>query len=143
VLGLGSSLPNIFAGTIFPEDLYRYDAAGGRTFTASGSALAYFSLDSTTRIAQFDNQNDGGDFGDWQSNPLPSGVAPKVQDAFATPGAHPTLGPAEITALDVVGYNLPGGSSLPRDDEGDAALDVSFPATDAILDSTTSVLKPR
>jgi hypothetical protein len=104
VLGLGSSLP--FSTRIpSPEDLFRYDGTGARSFTLNSSALAYFSIDGTTRLAQFDNQNDGGDFGDWQSNPLPNGVAPKVQDAFATVGATPTLG-VELRALDVIGYNL-------------------------------------
>ena len=58
-------------------------------------------------MAQFDNQNDGGDFGDWQSNPLPLGVSPKVQDAFAT-GGSPTLSlnSPEVIALDAIGYNL-------------------------------------
>jgi hypothetical protein len=32
-------------------------------------------------------------------------VQPQVQDAFATPGAHPTLG-VELRALDVIGYDL-------------------------------------
>lgn len=54
---------------------------------------------------QFDNQNDGGDWGDWQSKPRPPGTPPQVQDAFATPGANPTLG-VELRALDVIGYNL-------------------------------------
>jgi hypothetical protein len=106
VLGLGSSLPSQPFSTIFPEDLYRYDSTGGRSFTTSSSAQAFFSIDGTTLLAQFDNQNDGGDFGDWQSNPLPNGVSPQVQDAFATPFAHPTLGDNEITALDVIGYDL-------------------------------------
>jgi hypothetical protein len=61
-------------------------------------------------VAQFDNQNDGGDFGDWQSNPLPPGVSARVQDAFATPGSNPTLatdaGQVEIINLDAIGYNL-------------------------------------
>jgi PEP-CTERM motif len=113
VLGLGSSLPTIPFGTIFPEDLFRYDAAGNRSFTTNSAALAFFSINGTTDLAQFDNQNDGGDFGDWQSNPLPSGVAPKVQDAFATPGATPSLG-VELTALDVVGYNFVGQVSVPE-----------------------------
>jgi len=103
VLGLGSALPAPPAGTIFPQDLYRYNAANARTFTTVNS-LAFFSINGTTRLAQFDNQNDGGDFGDWQSNPLPVGVLPKVQDAFATPGAGPALS-VELTALDVVGYD--------------------------------------
>lgn len=107
VLGLGSVLPNLnfLGGDPFTEDLFRYDNAGARSFTTSSSAKAYFSIDGATLLAQFDNQNDGGDFGDWQSNPLPSGVQPKVQDAFATPGSHPLLG-VEFRALDVIGYTL-------------------------------------
>jgi hypothetical protein len=113
VLGLGSALPSIRFGSPFPEDLYRYDQAGNRSF-AAGGAGAFFSIDGTTRLAQFNNRNNGGDFGDWQSNPRPSGVPPQVQDAFATPGAHPTLG-VELTALDVIGYDpiaIPEPSSL-------------------------------
>jgi uncharacterized protein YjlB len=108
VLGLGSSLPAVPSGTIFPEDLYRYSGVNTRTFTSTDSrtsgVFAFFSIDGHTALAEFDNQNDGGDFGDWQSNPLRSGVAAKVQDAFATPGANPALG-VELTALDVVGYD--------------------------------------
>jgi hypothetical protein len=107
VLGLGSALPSIPFSTIFPEDLYRYASKGIRSFTTDPSAQAFFSFDGgNTLLAQFDNQNDGGDYGDWQSNPLPPGVNPQVQDAFATVGAHPTLGPNEIDALNVIGYNL-------------------------------------
>jgi hypothetical protein len=105
VLGLGSALPNPLSASPFPQDLFRYDAIGNRSFTTDSSAKAYFSINKTTLLAQFDNQNDGGDFGDWQSNPLPPGVAPKVQDAFATPLAQPALG-VELTALDVIGYDL-------------------------------------
>ena len=113
VLGLGSALPSPQFNTIFPEDLFRYDATGNRSFTTNSVALAFFSINGTTDLAQFDNQNDGGDFGDWQSNPLPSGVPPKVQDAFATPGATPSLG-VELTALDVVGYNFVGQVAVPE-----------------------------
>jgi hypothetical protein len=106
VLGLGSSLPNFTAPS--PEDLFRYNSIGGRSFTTTSTATAFFSLDGTTDLAQFDNQNDGGDFGDWQSNPLPNGVQPKVQDAFATPGANLSLTrtSVESVALDALGYNL-------------------------------------
>ena len=109
VLGIGSDLGTPFSDPS-PEDLFRYASSGVRSYTTNGSALAYFSLDGTTHLAQFDNQNDGGDFGDWQSNPLPNGVGPKVQDAFGTPGSSPTLatdaGIPEIIALDAIGYNL-------------------------------------
>ena len=64
VLGLGSSLPRTPSETIFPEDLFRYDASGNRSFTTNSLAKAFFSIDTTTDLAQFDNQNDGGDFGD-------------------------------------------------------------------------------
>jgi hypothetical protein len=107
VLGLGSAID--FATSPLPEDLYRYDNMGNRTFTDNPSVQAFFSLDGTTQIAQFDNQNDGGDFGDWQSNPPPAGAPVRVQDAFATPFSNPTLandGGAEVIALDSIGYNL-------------------------------------
>jgi hypothetical protein len=104
VLGLGSALPTPPSGNPFPEDLFRYDSSGARSFTTTSTAKAFFSINGTTDLAQFDNQNDGGDFGDWQSNPLPPGVQPKVQDAFASPGSTPALG-VELRALDVIGYN--------------------------------------
>ena len=103
VLGLGSSLPSVPLGTIFPEDLYRYAAVNTRSFTTANT-FAFFSINASTFFAQFDNQNDGGDFGDWQSNPRPNGVPPKVQDAFATQGANPALS-VELNALDVIGYD--------------------------------------
>jgi hypothetical protein len=114
VLGLGSGLPtSLCQPNIFPEDLFRYGANGNRSFTTNASAKAFFSIDGKTDLAQFDNQNDGGDFGDWQSNPLPSGAPVRVQDAFATPHATPTLG-VEIRALDVIGYDLIGPGPVPE-----------------------------
>jgi hypothetical protein len=106
VLGLGSSLPYYTMPS--PEDLFRYTNTGTRSFTTNGTAVSFFSVDGTTDLAQFDNQNDGGDFGDWQSNPLPNGVGPKVQDAYATQGANPSLSinSPEVIALDAMGYNL-------------------------------------
>jgi len=108
VLGLGSSLGQSFQQFPSGEDLYRYASAGVRSYTTNTSAQAFFSINGgTTLLAQFDNQNDGGDWADWQSNPLPHGVGPQVQDAFATVGATPSLG-VELTALDVIGYNRQG-----------------------------------
>lgn len=104
ILGLGSTLGLGVGDNPSPEDFFRFTAGGARSFTTTGTTLAYFALNGTTDLAQFDNQNDGGDFGDWQSNPKPSGVAAQVQDAFATPGALPSLG-VELQALDVIGYN--------------------------------------
>jgi len=105
-LGFGSALNGLTngapspTGPISPEDLFRFDQNGNRTFTTSASAEAFFSIDGGhTDLARF-NQTEGGDFGDWYS---PGGQTPQVQDAFATPGATPNLG-VELTALDVIGY---------------------------------------
>lgn len=116
ILGLGSTLgldPGGLCGfstqiscnnVPSPEDLFRYDSLGNRSFTTSTNANAFFSLTGAEDLAQFDNTGTG-DYGDWQSNPRPNGVAAQVQDAFATAGAMPALG-LEIRALNVVGYDL-------------------------------------
>ncbi len=100
VLGFGSSLPSPPQGAPFPEDLFRYDGSGNRSFNTNDSSLAYFSIDGTTLLAQFHNVNDGADYGDWESS-----ATPQVQDAYATPGSHPQLG-VELRALDVIGFDL-------------------------------------
>jgi hypothetical protein len=108
VLATGSALDevndggNTATGPIFPEDLFRYDGSGNRSYTTSGSATSYFSIDGTTDLAQF-NQVGSGDYGDWYSYHVE--VVPEVQDAFATPGASPNLG-VELRVLDVLGYHL-------------------------------------
>jgi hypothetical protein len=104
VLGLFSAL-NTAITEPFPEDLFRYDSSGARGFTNNTSATAFFSINGTTDLAEFNNQRTDGDFGDWRSDPLPPGVQPRVQDAFATPGANPALS-VELRALDVTGYDL-------------------------------------
>jgi IPT/TIG domain len=115
VLGLGSALPTPQFSTVFPHDLYRYNQSGTRIFTTGLGNTSFFSIDGPTKIAQF-NQDPGADghadFGDWQSSPLPAGVLPQVQDAFATRFAHPTLGPSELRSLDVIGYDRAGGAQL-------------------------------
>jgi len=107
ILGLGSTLGLGLTGASgtypYAEDFFRFASAGTRSFSESSSITSYFSIDGATDLAQF-NQNLGGDYGDWASNPLPPGVAAQVQDAFATPGALPSLG-VELRALDVIGYN--------------------------------------
>ena len=108
VLGLGSALPDY--GTTNglnaprPEDLYRYAANGTRSFSTSATESVYFSLNGTTDLSQFNNSNNGGDYGDWASNPLPSGASPQVQDAFITGGQNITLGSNEFAALQAIGY---------------------------------------
>jgi hypothetical protein len=106
-LGFGSSLNGLANGApsptggVFPEDLFRYDQNGARSFDTNINTQAFFSIDGgTTRLVQF-NQTAGGDFSDWFST---GPHTPRVQDAFATPGATPNLG-VELTGLDVIGYD--------------------------------------
>jgi hypothetical protein len=105
VLGLGSDVSTSLSANPSVEDLFRYDASGARSYTTDTSKRAFFSLDGTTDLAEFNNQNFGADSGDWRSNPLLPGVQPQVQDAFGTPGAHPALG-VELRALDAIGYDV-------------------------------------
>lgn len=113
VLGLGSALPRTTAGTAAapipaPSDLFRYNANG--TFAslsincAAPPVPVYFSYSGATDLDQCNNSCNGGDFGNWQSNPLPAGALPEVQDAFATPGARPAYGANEIAAMTAIGY---------------------------------------
>jgi hypothetical protein len=84
------------------EDLFRYTSAGARTYTTAGDD-AYLSIDGgSTKLARF-NQNSGGDYADWWST---GAHTPSVQDAFGTPGVIYGYNSAELTALDVVGWNL-------------------------------------
>ena len=107
VLGLTSALDGLANGDPAPTgdvqvmDLFRYDQNGNRSFSTAIASQAWFSLDGTTRLVRF-NQDDTGDFHDWYS---PGGQTPRVQDAFATPGATPDP-TVELLVLDVIGYHL-------------------------------------
>jgi PEP-CTERM motif len=132
VLGLGSALENCAStspigacqpgatlnarndtpfGAGAPEDLFRWSAATGGARALSTNCTtatsAYFAYGPFTgAIARFNNACNGGDFGDWQSSPLPPGVNPQVQDAFADPGSAPAYGQSEIDAMTAIGYDL-------------------------------------
>ena len=98
--GPGSILPST-NGPIGVLDLFRYDTNGARSFDPGSGTEAYFSIDGgTTQLVKF-NQNSSGDYADWAT-----GATPQVQDAFGSPGTQINVGTNELTALDVVGYNL-------------------------------------
>jgi hypothetical protein len=109
VLGIASALTGLQngspapTGAIWPLDLFRYAANGSRSFDTGAGTSAFFSLDGTTDLVQF-NQHAPGDYNDWFSYPS-GGNPPRVQDAYATPGATPNLG-VELTALDAIGFHF-------------------------------------
>lgn len=88
-------------------DLFRYSALGVRSFSNSSSATAYFSINGGASSITGFNQTAGADFADWLG-----GSTHYVQDAFGTPGVDVNIGTPEITALDVVGYNVPEPGAL-------------------------------
>ncbi len=107
VLGLSSALDGLANGAAPPTgdvdslDIFRYDQNNKRIFNTTLSSSAYFSLDGTNKLVQF-NQDAGGDFHDWYS---PGGQTPRVQDAYGTPGSTPNL-TVELIGLDVIGYHF-------------------------------------
>jgi hypothetical protein len=116
VLGLGSALN----GTTTPampwtEDLFRWQPGPpvARSYAANtsttnpcggGTPAAFFSIDGgTTNVDDFNNCNNGGDYGDWITH-TPS----QVQDAFtnASAAASLSISSPEVRALDVIGYSI-------------------------------------
>ena len=108
-----------FAGTTAyePLDLFHYSAPGVHTF--SGTTAGYFSVNGgTTNLANF-NTNPGGDFGDWASTKI------DAMNAFGTPGVVEPMTSADVTAMDVLGWNLGSGSAAPPPPSGQPDLTIS------------------
>jgi hypothetical protein len=102
--GAGSTLGE--AGTaVGTLDLFRYSANGVRSYTTSGAAQAYFSINGGQNSLGYFNQNSNGDYADWDSSGFNYPYF-QVQDAFSTPGLQLNLDAEEVTALDVVGWNV-------------------------------------
>ena len=94
------------ANSYTPYDLFHYSAAGVRDFSAS--TAGYFSINSgTTNLAAF-NTTSGGDAGDWASS-----VTNDSFDAFSNSGVVNTVSAADLTALDVIGWNPSSGTTSP------------------------------
>lgn len=82
-------------------DLLHYSAPGVRDFSAS--TAGYFSVNGgTTNLGDF-NTVSGGDAGDWASS-----VTNDALDAFASSGVVEAVRPADLTAMDAIGWNPAG-----------------------------------
>jgi hypothetical protein len=92
-------------GAASAADFFRYQSAGVRSFGASSTNPAFFSIDGKTMLVQYNNQNNGEDFGDWASVGSCPPDTPRVQNAVACPGQSVDLG-VETRVLDVIGYNI-------------------------------------
>ncbi len=118
VLATASCLPDC-SSAIGPPDLFRYHSNGTRSFAAgennscasSNTANACFSIDGANILQQYNNLDNGDDFGDWVSNCN----SPLVQDAVGCLGvADVDISPtAEILVLDVVGFTLTNAAGIP------------------------------
>jgi len=94
------------ANSYTPYDLFHYSAAGVRDFSASSPG--YFSVNGgTTNLAAF-NTTSGGDAGDWASS-----VTNDAFDAFSNSGVVNAVSAADLTALDVIGWNPSSGTTSP------------------------------
>jgi hypothetical protein len=101
---------NSCGASVSAADLFRYSASGTRSFygangnQAKGS-LAYFSINGgLTNLADYNNTNNGADYGDFSTS------CTYVQDADGCPGRQGVTigndGGVELALLDAVGYNL-------------------------------------
>lgn len=100
VLGRETMNGQTFSGTraYSPLDLFHYSASGVRDF--AGTTPGYFSINAgQTNLSNF-NTNSGGDFGDWAGNTI------DAANAYGTPGVVSPFSTADLTVMDVTGWNL-------------------------------------
>jgi hypothetical protein len=99
VLGRISDLGTI-GGTLDPLDLFRYSAPNTRALIAGNGQ--YFSINGGSTNLNTFNGTGGGDLGDW------AGYLLDAFNAAVPSGVMLPLSSADVTAMDVLGYNLTG-----------------------------------
>lgn len=94
--GLGQN-----GGIYLPYDLFRFTSNGVRSFGITDMNV-YFSVDNgATVLKYFFGDIAQGDIQDWQTS-----SPPDTFDAFASMGNEGLLSSADITAVDILGYDL-------------------------------------
>jgi hypothetical protein len=100
VLGRNSGLGTVGSGYV-PYDLFRFTSSGVRSLNTSDSGV-YFSVDDgVTSLKAFNPPGNGGDLQDWAT-----GSTADSYDAFLSAGQKAVLSYADLTSLDIVGYDL-------------------------------------
>ena len=115
------------SATYYPLDLFHYSAPGVRTF--SGTTAGYFSVDNGQTVLNRFNTSTSGDFGDW------SGVISNdAANAFGSPGLVSSFTASDITAMDVIGWNLASAGPVVT---ASLAVDTGTSSTDKITSNAT------
>ena len=121
-LGISSALTGVANNASLPkdhyaaEDYFRYSAMGARAITTSPSAFVYFSYNGgATNVAQFNQDNGGGDRNDWiYGNSCPgTPPGPYIQDAVLCSQPVVPIGQTsspEVIVLSTLGYQIAGNA---------------------------------
>ena len=89
------------SGNYVPYDLFRFTAGGVRSFNVNDTGV-YFSVNNgATVLKYFYDDINTGDIQDWATS-----TPPDSYDAFISNGEEGRLSSADLTSLDVIGYNL-------------------------------------
>lgn len=99
VLGLGSHLGSAQPQFLFAQDLFSWASLNARNTTNTGER--HFSIDRGLHFIVTFNQDPGGDYGDWESEPQCPQNHTRVQNAWNCYGQS-----AEISATSPEGINL-------------------------------------
>lgn len=93
-------------GAYTVQDLFRYSAPGARQLTAGQPA--YFSIDGGASALDNFNAAAGADYGDWAQS-----AGNDAYDAAVNVGVANTVGAADLTEMNVLGYQRTGAAPAP------------------------------